>query len=83
MSRVDKTITNAYYEFDIDEKTMLPKRIRVTVMTGRRGLTEKKAGRIVGGEHVVFRFSYSLRNFGKVDDLKIPTEAGKLLTKRR
>ncbi len=83
MSRVDKTIANAYYEFLIDDETLLPKRIRVTVLTGRKGGTEKEGKKIVGGEHVVFQFSYALKKFGKVERPEIPAPAKKLLAKAK
>ena len=76
---MDKKLTNAFYEFDIDEKTLLPKRIRMTVLAGRRGSTEKEGTRIVGGEHVAFHFTYYLKDYGKVKALEIPREARKLL----
>jgi hypothetical protein len=76
---MDKTLTNAYYEFDIDEKTLLPRRIRMTVLAGRRGATEKEGRKIVGGEHVAFHFTYLLKDYGKVKRLEIPREAARLL----
>ena len=79
---MDKTLTNAYYEFDIDEKTLLPKRIRMTVLAGSKGSTEKKGRKIVGGEHVAFHFTYSLKDYGKVEKPKIPAAVVKLLAKR-
>ena len=82
MSRMDKTLTNAYYEFDLDEKTLLPKRIRMTVLVGSKGTTKKKGKRIVGGEHVAFHFTYSLKDYGKVETPKIPAEVVRLLAKR-
>ena len=76
---MDKTLTNAYYEFDIDEKTLLPKRIRMTVLAGSKGTTEKKGKKIVGGEHVAFHFTYSLKDYGKIKKLEIPREAARLI----
>lgn len=77
---MDKRLTNAYYEFDIDEKTLLPKRIRMTILAGRRGATEKKGRRIVGGEHVAFHFTYYFKDYDEVEKLEIPREAHRLLT---
>ena len=79
---MDKTLTNAYYEFDIDEKTLLPTRIRMTVLAGSKGTTVRKGNKIVGGEHVAFHFTYSLEDFGKVKRLEIPREALKLIASR-
>ena len=79
---MDKTVTNAFYDFSIDEKTHLPKRIRVTLLTGRRGATEREGDLITGGEHVAFCFWYKLTDFGKIDSLEVPAAARKLLSKR-
>ncbi len=81
MSGADKTIANAYYEIEIDPKTTLPVRVKVTVLTGRKSGTEKKDGKILGGEHVAFHSEYLLSDFGKVQSPKIPAEAQKLLAK--
>ena len=79
---MDKRLTNAYYEFDLDEKTLLPKRIRMTVLAGSKGTTEKKGAKIVGGEHVAFHFTYWLKDYGKVEKPEIPREAMELLATR-
>lgn len=79
---MDKTVTNAFFDFMIDEESRLPKRIRITVLTGRRGATEKEGARITGGEHVVFRFSYKFAGFGDVKSIDVPAAARKLLSKR-
>ena len=79
---MDKKLTNAYYEFDIDEKTLLPRRIRMTVLAGSKGTTEKVGTKIVGGEHVAFHFTYSLKDYGKVEKPKIPPEVARLLARR-
>ena len=83
MSRLDKRMTNAFYEIEIDPKTELPKTIGITILTGRRGETKFENKRIVGGRHVVFRFEYSLSGFGEAEDLEIPRAARKLLAKVR
>ena len=83
MSRVDKTITNAFYEITFDTKTNLPKNIRLTVLTGRRGATEKEGQKIKGGEHVAFHFEYSFSDYNKILPPQIPVEAQRLLRKMK
>ncbi len=85
---MDKTITSSFYEVEIDPETVLPVRIHITVLTGRKGEdpqadTKAKGKDIVGGEHVAFHFEYTLSKYGKPPQpLKIPREASKLLAKR-
>ena len=81
MSSVDKTITNAFYEIEIDHKTQLPKSIQVLILTGTRGSTEAKEKKITGGKHVAFHFRYDLSQFGKLKKPKLPSDAQKLLAK--
>ena len=83
LSGTDKKLTNAYYEIEIDRKTTLPIRVKVTVLTGRKGGTEKQDGKIVGGEHVAFHSEYILSSFNKVEAPKIPAEAQKILASAR
>ena len=78
---MDKTLTNAVYEIDIDRKTMQPKTIRLSVMAGTKGETEKKGKKIVGGKHVAMHFTYKLSSYGKVDRPDIPAEARRLLAR--
>lgn len=82
MSRVDKQITNAFYEIELDHDRGLPVGIHVTVLTGRKGATEKKGKKITGGEHVAFHFEYSLSGFGDPEPPEIPPEATRLLVSR-
>ena len=82
MSSLDKTITNAMYEIEIDPETVLPVRMHVTVLTGRRGATQLKGKKITGGEHVAFHFEYRLAKFGSVEKLEIPSGAQRLLARR-
>jgi hypothetical protein len=79
---VDKTVTNAYYDVEIDPRTSLPVSIRLTVLTGKKGATEEKNGKIVGGDHVAFHFEYSLTEFDKPEVPDIPDDAMKLLALR-
>jgi len=78
---VDKTITNSWYEIEIDPATQLPVSIHVAILTASKGGTEAKDKKIVGGEHVAFHFRYELSNFGKVEKPAVPPEAVKLLSK--
>ena len=82
MSGLDKTTTNAYYEIEIDPSTQLPRSVKLLVLTGRRGETETKDKKIVGGKHVAFHFVYELSHFGKLKKPSIPSEAQKVLAKR-
>ena len=82
MSRLDKSITNAYYKIEIDPKTTLPKSVRLTVLTGRKGSTDAKNKKIVGGEHVAFHFEYRFSKYGKQKQPDIPKAAKKLLAIR-
>jgi hypothetical protein len=78
---VDKTITNAHYEIEIDPATKLPVRIAMVILTGTRGSTESKDKKIVGGKHVAFHFDYRLSDFGKLKRPAIPPEAQRLLAR--
>ena len=83
MSGLDKTTTNARYEIEFDTKTHLPRKIRVTLLTGRKGETEvNKKGQIVGGDHVAFHFEYTLEGYGEAEAVDVPRAASKLLAKR-
>ena len=82
MSGLDKKLTNAWYEIEIEPETKLPVKIRLTVLSGQRGKTEAKGQKIVGGEHVAFHFEYSLSEFDKVKSPEVPAEAQKLLATR-
>jgi hypothetical protein len=80
---VDKTITNAYHEIEIDPDTQLPVHIKVVILTGTKGgNTEAKGKSIVGGKHVAFHFDYSLSEFGKLQKPTIPPEVMKMLVKK-
>lgn len=80
---MDKTITNAYYEIELDHKSGLPRRIHVTVLTGTRGSTEvDKKKKIISGEHVAFHFEYRLSKFDDVEAVEVPRGARRLLAKR-
>ena len=79
---MDKTTTNASYIVEIDPKSQLPLSIRMQVLAGKKGATEKKGKKIVGGEHVVFDFVYRLSKFDEIEPLKIPREAQVLLASR-
>jgi hypothetical protein len=48
-----------------------------------RNSYERGGGKqIVGGKHVAFHFEYRLSDFGKVERIKIPPEAERLLAQR-
>ena len=79
---MDKTLTNTFYEFEIDPKTYLPTRIRMLVMAGTKGGTERGGRKIVGGEHVAMHFTFRLSDFGEVERPEIPAKARKLLAAR-
>lgn len=81
MSSVDKTITNAYYEIDIDPANHYPVNVKVVILTGTRSGTETKGKTIIGGKHAAFHFTYDLSDFGKLKKPNIPAEAQKLLAR--
>ncbi len=82
LSKVDKTITNAAYEIEIDPATQLPVSIKFDLLTAQKGgETEAKGRKITGGKHVAFHFIYDLSDFGKLTKPTIPPEAMKLLAK--
>ncbi len=78
---MDKTITNAYYDIEIDPETKLPVSIHVVILTGSKGGTEAKGKKILGGEHVAFHFKYELSRFGKIKKPVIPPAAWRLLAR--
>jgi hypothetical protein len=82
VSSLDKTISNCYYEIEIDPQTQLPVNIKMLVLTGTRGGTESKNKKITGGKHVSFQFEYQLSEFGNVAEPKLPLEAQKVLARR-
>ena len=75
LSRVDKQITNAFYEIELNDDRTLPVRIHVTVLTGRKGATLSKGAKITGGEHVAFHFEYTLSKFDELESPEVPPEA--------
>ena len=75
-------MTNASYIIEVDPETDLLVSIKMTVLAGRRGATEWQGKKITGGEHVAFHFKYTFSDYDKVEPLKIPPEAWKLLAKR-
>ncbi len=79
---MDKTLTNAIYDIEIDEKTYLPTKIRVLVMAGTRDGTEREGRKIVGGKHVAMHFTYDLKDFGEIEKPEIPKPAAKLIAAR-
>ncbi len=81
MSGADKTLTNAFYEIEIDPETQLPVRIKVTALTGRKGQTRAKGKKIIGGQHAAFHFEWKLSDFGEVEKPEMPREASKVLAK--
>ncbi len=81
MSSLDKSITNAWYEIEIEPSTQLPVSIKMTVLAGQKGGTETKGKKITGGKHVAFHFLYTLSDFGKLKMPAIPPEARGLLAK--
>jgi hypothetical protein len=78
---VDKTITNSWYDIEIDPATQLPVSIRAVILTGSRGGTESMGKKITGGEHVAFHFTYKLSEFGKVERPVVPPDAARLLAR--
>ena len=82
MSSLDKTIANCFYEIEVDPATEMPVTIKMLLLTGTKGGTEAKGKQIVGGKHVAFHFEYRLSDFGKVERIKIPPEAERLLAQR-
>ena len=81
MSTVDKTITNAYYEIEIEPVTKVPVTVHVVILTGAKGQTEAKGRQITGGKHVVFHLTYEMSSFGKLPKPKIPPAAQRVLAK--
>ncbi len=82
MSSLDKRITNAWYEIEIEPSTQLPVSIKMVVLAGQRAETETdKKKNITGGKHVAFHFRYSLSDYGKVKIPAVPPDAKKLLAK--
>jgi hypothetical protein len=82
LSKVDKTITNAYYVIDIDRKSQRPVSVQFVVMTGEKGGTEAKGKKITGGRHVVFMFEYKLGDYDQLKAPTLPPEAAKLLARQ-
>jgi len=78
---VDKTITNAYYEIEIDPVQQLPLSINMVILSGTKGSTESKDKKITGGKHVAFHFKYEMSSFGKLKKITIPPDAQKVLAK--
>ena len=82
LSSLDKSMTNAYYDIEIDPAAQLPVSIKMVLLAATKGETEvNKARKIVGGKHVAFHFTYALSDFGKTERPAIPKEAQKLLAK--
>jgi len=82
LSKVDKSLTNAYYEIEIDPDTQLPVNIHVVILTGTKGGdTEAKGKKITGGRHVSIIMNYKLTEFGKLKPPTIPPGAQKQLAK--
>jgi len=80
---VDKTLTNAYYEIEIDHTRGLPVHLRIVILTGTKGTnTEANGMKITGGKHVAFHYDYDLSDFEKLQPPKIPAEAWKQLVSR-
>lgn len=79
---MDKSLTNASYEIEVDHAAQLPVSITMTLLAAVKGETEIDAKKkITGGRHVAFKFKYSLSDFGKVEKLAVPPAAQKLLAK--
>jgi hypothetical protein len=79
---LDRSLTNAWYEIEIDPATQLPVRLKVVLLAAIRGETEyDRAKRITGGNHIAFHFEYRLGDFGEVEKPQIPIQAMRLLAK--
>jgi hypothetical protein len=77
---VDKKLTNAFYEIEIDPSKQVPVAMKVCIMTGTKGgATETKGRKITGGKHAVFNFYYTFADYGTIEKPTIPPEAMKLL----
>jgi len=82
LSSLDKTLTSAYYEVEIDPETRFPISVHMVLLAAVKGETEvDKSKRIVGGKHVAFHFRYALGEFGKLEKPQIPRDAERLLAK--
>ena len=83
LSRADRTTTGCSMEIDLDPETRVPTAIRMTVLTGVRGATEKAekgAGAFDEGiEHVAFHFQYEIDTNREIARFEVPREAAKLL----
>ena len=67
---------------EIDPETLFPVKVRVLLLTGQKGATITKNGKIVGGDHVAFYFDYALSEFNTTE-VKMPADARRALAKIR
>ena len=82
MSSLDKSLTNAYLDIEIDHATQLPVSMKVVLLAATKGETEvDKAKKIVGGKHVSFHFNYTFSDFNQVEKPNVPKEAQRLLAR--
>lgn len=75
-SRVDKSISRCFYEISFDRETNLPTQVRMTVLAGLRGSTDKTLEK---EEHVAFVFDYSFSRYGEVQQPELTKEVAKLI----
>ena len=73
---MDRTQSFAYYIIDVDLETRLPKSIKLTLLTGVRGVDLRKD---LNQEHVAFHFDYKLNGINEVVAFDVPKGAQKLL----
>lgn len=82
LSSLDKSLTNAFYDIEIDHTTELPLSLKVVLLAATKGETEvSKDKKIIGGKHVSFQFKYTFTDFNKVEKPAVPKEAQRLLAK--
>lgn len=74
---MEKSISRCLYEIEFDEKTNLPKSMRMVVLAGVKNA--KNDPKLEKGEHVAFTFDYEFSNFGGVEKFQIPREVAKLI----
>ncbi len=75
MSRADKATTRVVYEIEIDHATKMPVGIDMIVTTQIR----PEEGKASNGQHLAFKFDYTLGKFNEIKRFDVPRDAAKLL----
>jgi len=77
---VDKSVTRAFYDIELDARSREIKGFSLTVLTAVRDTKELPAAKRLGNvDHIAYYFNYEISDYGKVDRFDVPKEVASIM----